>query len=60
MAKHPSQTPEYWERLATEEQAAAKAKRSTRWAQVESIRVHEKNAAEYAEWARKLREKEAA
>ena len=24
MDKHPSQTPEYWERLATEAQAAAK------------------------------------
>ena len=55
MTKHPSETPEYWEKLAAEERANAKAKRGLRWGSVESIRVHERNARDYAEWAAKLR-----
>lgn len=52
---HPTQTPEYWERLATEERAMAKAKRSDRWSTVESIKTHEQNAADYEATARGLR-----
>ena len=52
---HPTQTPEYWERLATEERALAKSKRGDRWSTVESIKIHEQNAADYEATARGLR-----
>lgn len=60
MTKHPSETPEYWERLAADERAQAKAKRGSRWGSVESIRIHERNAKDYEETARSLREAQAA
>ena len=60
MKTHPTQTPEYWERLAADERAQAAAKRSARWGTVESIRIHEQNAKDYDETARKLRTTEAA
>lgn len=55
--KHPSETPEYWEALARDARRAAAAARNDRHAQVESIRIHERNAAEYDETARRLRSK---
>lgn len=56
--KHPTQTPEYWERLALEEMHFAASKRKSRAGTVQSILAHERNAAEYAAWAKKLRENE--
>jgi hypothetical protein len=55
MPKHPSETPEYWEELALNERFLAKTKRGLRWGSVESIRIHEQNAKDYEETARKLR-----
>jgi DMSO/TMAO reductase YedYZ molybdopterin-dependent catalytic subunit len=55
MPTHPTETPEYWERLARHERAFAAEKRRTRHGTVESIKIHESNAAEYEAQANKLR-----
>lgn len=57
---HPSQTPEYWERLALEERTLAASERHLPWVTAESTRVREQNAREYDETARRLREGAAA
>jgi hypothetical protein len=44
---HPTETAEYWLRLARTERAFASEDRGRRTASVESIRIHEQNAAEY-------------
>ena len=44
---HPTETPEYWLRLARDERAFAAEDRSRRRGSVESIRIHEANATSY-------------
>ena len=59
MSKHPSETPEFWRSLARNERAFASEDRKRRGGAVESIRVHESNAAMYEATADRL-EKEGA
>jgi len=52
---HPSETAEYWERLAKAERTFAAQERGTRSGTAESIRIHEQNAKEYAAQADRIR-----
>lgn len=45
--KHPTETAEYWRGLARDERWFARSARLNRTVPVESIRIHEENAAEY-------------
>lgn len=54
MKPHPTETPEYWERLALDERAFAKDRNQT----VESKLVHLRNAEDYERTAATLRAKE--
>ncbi|RMX08530.1 hypothetical protein D8I35_05490 [Corticibacter populi] len=55
LASHPTQTPEYWERLALDERAFAESDRLMRTGSVESIELHIKNAEQYEAKAKDLR-----
>lgn len=54
--RHPSETPEYWDRLARDERAFA----TEPWQTVESRVLHLDNAQQYEAIARKLRDTEVA
>lgn len=53
-AKHPTETPEYWERLARDERAFAL--HAPRTATAESLIIHRQNAAAYERRATALRQ----
>lgn len=55
---NPYDSPDYWRELARSERAFAAEDRARRGGSVESIRIHEKNAAEYEARARLLESKE--
>lgn len=44
---HPTETEAYWRALAKTARAFARAERSSRHGTVESIQIHEANAADY-------------
>jgi len=52
---HVTDTPEYWESRARDERAFAREDRKRRTASVESVRIHEVNAADYQGRADALR-----
>ncbi len=51
---HPTEIPEYWLRLAREERAFANEDRKRRTGSIQSIRLHEQNAADYEATAARL------
>lgn len=53
--QHPTETPEYWERLAERELTFIRMAQRTET--VESVTVRQQNAADYKAYAQKLREK---
>jgi hypothetical protein len=56
--KHPTQTAAYWRDMARSERTFAKHERTGRGGTVESIRIHEANAAEYEATADRIEAEE--